>query len=71
MSSLFGPLRLIEFERLLLNDTTPVALGGRALDILIALAEQAGEVVRHDDLVRWSEKNVSLTPCWECLYRHM
>jgi predicted ATPase/DNA-binding winged helix-turn-helix (wHTH) protein len=53
---LFGPFRLIVSKRLLLNGTTPVVLGGRALDILIALVERAGEVVSHGDLVKrvWS-----------------
>jgi predicted ATPase/DNA-binding winged helix-turn-helix (wHTH) protein len=60
---LFGPFRLIASERLLLNGTTPVALGGRALDILITLVEQAGEVVRHEDLVKrvWSDVIVEST----------
>jgi predicted ATPase/DNA-binding winged helix-turn-helix (wHTH) protein len=53
----FGPFRLIASERLLVNGTTPVPLGGRALDILIALVERAGEVVTHAELVKrvWSD----------------
>ena len=53
----FGPFRLIASERLLLNGTTPVPLGGRALDILIALIERAGEVVTHQELFKrvWSD----------------
>jgi predicted ATPase/DNA-binding winged helix-turn-helix (wHTH) protein len=53
----FGPFRLIASERLLLNGRTPVPLGGRALDILIALIERAGEVVTHQELVKrvWSD----------------
>ncbi|MCU1252020.1 MAG: transcriptional regulator [Edaphobacter sp.] len=60
---LFGPFRLIASERLLLKGTTPVALGGRALDILMALVEQAGEVVGHEDLVKrvWSDVIVEST----------
>jgi predicted ATPase/DNA-binding winged helix-turn-helix (wHTH) protein len=48
----FGPFRLIACERLLVNKGEPVALGGRALDILIALIERAGEVVRHRELIK-------------------
>jgi DNA-binding winged helix-turn-helix (wHTH) protein len=48
----FGPFRLLASERLLLNKGEPVALGGRALDILIALLERAGEVVSHTELVK-------------------
>jgi predicted ATPase/DNA-binding winged helix-turn-helix (wHTH) protein len=60
---LFGPFRLIVSKRLLLNGTTSVALGGRALDILIALVERAGEVVSHGDLVKrgWSDVIVEST----------
>jgi predicted ATPase/DNA-binding winged helix-turn-helix (wHTH) protein len=54
---LFGPFRLIASERLLLNGTTPVGLGGRALDILTVLLERAGEVISHKELVErvWSD----------------
>jgi predicted ATPase/DNA-binding winged helix-turn-helix (wHTH) protein len=48
----FGPFRVIASKRLLLNKDEPVALGGRALDILIALLERAGEVVSHKELVK-------------------
>ncbi len=41
----FGPFRFFPRERRLLNGQTPVAVGSRALDILIVLIEQAGEVV--------------------------
>ena len=48
---LFGPFRLIATERLLLREDQPVVLGGRALDILIALTERAGEVVSRQELI--------------------
>jgi DNA-binding winged helix-turn-helix (wHTH) protein len=48
---LFGSFRLIATERLLLKDDRPVVLGGRALDILIALAQRAGEVVSRQELI--------------------
>lgn len=46
----FGPFRLLPGQRLLLLDDKPVRLGGRALDILIALLERPGEVVGKDEL---------------------
>ena len=47
----FGPFSLFASERLLKKADEPVPLGDRALDILIALAERAGEVVTHKELV--------------------
>src|SRR5271163_1186673 len=47
----FGPFRLFASERLLKKADEPVPLGDRALDILIALAERAGEVVTHKELI--------------------
>jgi DNA-binding winged helix-turn-helix (wHTH) protein len=48
----FGPFRLIVSERLLVKENEPVALGSRALDVLIALVERAGDVVSHKELVK-------------------
>src|SRR5262249_8669128 len=47
----FGPFRLLPAQRTLFEDDRPLRLGSRALDILIALAESAGELVSKDDLV--------------------
>jgi predicted ATPase len=47
----FGPFSLCVAERLLKKADEPIPLGGRALDVLIALAEQAGEVVPHKELI--------------------
>jgi predicted ATPase/DNA-binding winged helix-turn-helix (wHTH) protein len=47
----FGPFSLFTAERLLKKADEPIPLGGRALDVLIALAEQAGEVVPHKELI--------------------
>ncbi len=47
----FGPFSLFVAERLLKKAGEPIPLGGRALDILIALAERAGEVVTHKELI--------------------
>src|SRR5258708_39051434 len=47
----FGPFNLFAAERLLKKANEPIALGGRAIDILIALVEQAGEVVPQRELI--------------------
>ena len=47
----FGSFRLLPVQRVLLEDERPVHLGGRALDILLALVERAGEVVGKDELI--------------------
>ncbi|MGY3604766.1 MULTISPECIES: ATP-binding protein [unclassified Bradyrhizobium] len=56
----FGPFRLLPKARLLEKDGNPVHIGGRALDILIFLAERAGEVVGKRELVSrvWADVNV-------------
>src|ERR1700759_1052625 len=47
----FGPFSLFAAERLLKKADESIPLGGRALDILIALVERAGEVVTHRELI--------------------
>jgi predicted ATPase/DNA-binding winged helix-turn-helix (wHTH) protein len=47
----FGPFSLFAAERLLRKADEPIPLGGRALDILIALAGRAGEVVTQRELI--------------------
>src|SRR6202166_5217913 len=47
----FGPFSLFAAERLLKKADEPIPLGGRALDISIALAERPGEVVTHKELI--------------------
>jgi len=47
----FGPFRLIPAQRILFKDRTPLRLGSRALDILIALVEGAGEIIHKDRLI--------------------
>ncbi|MCV3206507.1 helix-turn-helix transcriptional regulator [Mesorhizobium sp. YC-39] len=47
----FGSFRLIGAERVLLRDGKPVAIGGRALDVLIALTGRPGEVVSGRELI--------------------
>jgi predicted ATPase/DNA-binding winged helix-turn-helix (wHTH) protein len=47
----FGPFHLIASERLLMRGGAPVKLGGRALDILIALVSRPNEVIEKRDLI--------------------
>ncbi len=56
----FGPFRLSPKARLLEKDGVPLHIGGRALDILILLAERPGEIVDKRALIKqvWSDVNV-------------
>ena len=47
----FGPFRLLRARRLLLEGDKPVRIGGRALDLLIALVERPGQVVTKSQLI--------------------
>lgn len=47
----FGPFRLYPAKRLLERDGMPVELGGRALDILVTLVRNAGDVISKSDLL--------------------
>ncbi|MDM0025167.1 ATP-binding protein [Variovorax saccharolyticus] len=50
--AVFGPYRLSASSRFLQRGEEPVALGGRAMDLLIALVERVGEVVSRRELMR-------------------
>lgn len=54
----FGPYRLMPSERRLLKGEETVDLGSRALDVLIALAQAAGEVVGQPELMARAWPNV-------------
>ncbi|MDX3970554.1 MAG: winged helix-turn-helix domain-containing protein [Bradyrhizobium sp.] len=56
----FGPFRLFPKSRLLEKEGEPLHIGGRALDILILLAERPGEVIDKRELVKriWADVNV-------------
>ena len=56
----FGPYRLVPAERLLQRDGLPVALGSRALDLLIALVEHAGEVLSQRELMARAWPNLTV-----------
>ena len=47
----FGPFGLVASERLLLKDDAPVDLGGRSLEILIALVSRPNSIVSKRDLM--------------------
>ena len=57
----FGPFRLLPSRRLLFDGETPVRLGSRALEILIALLERRGELVGKDELINrvWPSTHIS------------
>src|SRR6478735_667288 len=56
----FGPFELSIGERVLRRDGQVLPLGGRALDILIHLADQPGEVIAKQELIDhvWSDVTV-------------
>ena len=56
----FGPFRLIPGERVLLKDGARVPIGNRALDVLIALANEAGEVISQRDLTARAWPNLAV-----------
>jgi predicted ATPase/DNA-binding winged helix-turn-helix (wHTH) protein len=47
----FGSFRLIPAQRILSEEEKPLRLGGRALDILIALIERAGQTISKEELI--------------------
>ena len=48
---LFGPFRLLADQKLLLEGDKQVPLGARALELLVALTSQAGDVLSNADLM--------------------
>jgi predicted ATPase/DNA-binding winged helix-turn-helix (wHTH) protein len=50
----FGPFQLFRSERILRQGAKTVRLGDRALDILIALVERAGEIVSKNELLHYA-----------------
>lgn len=56
----FGRYQLMPTRRLLLKDESVVEIGSRALDVLIALVEAAGEVVSHPELAARAWPNTSV-----------
>ena len=60
--ALFGPFRLSPARREIERDGVPLALGDRALDILIVLIERAGEIVSHRDLISRVWRDLVVSP---------
>ena len=58
----FGPFCLLPTQFLLLEGDKPVPLGGRALEILIALLERRGELVSMRDLTARVWPNLFVDP---------
>jgi len=58
----FGPFRLSPAKREIERNGVPLALGDRALDILIALVEHPGEIVSHRDLTARVWRDLVVTP---------
>ncbi|MBO0144602.1 winged helix-turn-helix domain-containing protein [Agrobacterium sp. Ap1] len=56
----FGSFVLYPVRHLLLKDDEPVAVGSRALEILIALTEQSGELVTKDELTARAWPNATV-----------
>src|SRR5271168_5279018 len=56
----FGPFELSVGERMLRRDGQALPLGGRAVDILIYLADRPGEVIAKQELIDrvWSDVTV-------------
>jgi len=59
---LFGPFCLLPAQQLLLHEDVPVPLGSRAMDILIALVERAGELVSKEELMARVWPNTFVAP---------
>jgi DNA-binding winged helix-turn-helix (wHTH) protein len=59
---LFGSFRLLSSQHLLLEGDKPVALGSRAMDILLALVERPGELVTKEELMARVWPNVFVDP---------
>ena len=58
----FGPFELRPAERLLLHRGVPVALGSRAMDILLSLIEREGELVSPEELLDRVWRGVNVAP---------
>jgi DNA-binding winged helix-turn-helix (wHTH) protein len=58
----FGRLRLSPATREIEKDGVPIALGDRALDILIVLVEHAGEIVSHRELISRVWRGLVVSP---------
>jgi DNA-binding winged helix-turn-helix (wHTH) protein len=58
----FGPFRLLPTQFLLLDGDKPVAIGSRALEILMVLLERPGELVSKQELMGRVWPNIFVEP---------
>ena len=58
----FGAFRLFPDRRALMEGDEPVQIGGRAIDLLIALVENAGATLSHAELMARAWPNVTVEP---------
>jgi predicted ATPase/DNA-binding winged helix-turn-helix (wHTH) protein len=58
----FGPFTLYPVGRVVERDGARLAMGSRALDILIVLTERAGELVSHKELTQRVWRSLVVTP---------
>ena len=58
----FGSFCLLPAQLLLLHESAPVPLGSRAMEILIALVERAGELVGKEELMARVWPNTFVAP---------
>lgn len=59
----FGPFTLLANQHLLLKDGNRIVVGGRALDLLVALTERAGELVEKTELMARAWPRVIVEEC--------
>ncbi|MGK9065288.1 ATP-binding protein [Stutzerimonas chloritidismutans] len=59
----FGPFTLLPNQHLLLKNGARIVLGGRALDLLVALTERAGELVEKTELMARAWPRVIVEEC--------
>ncbi|NWC08436.1 winged helix-turn-helix domain-containing protein [Pseudomonas agarici] len=59
----FGPFILLARQHLLLKDGEPVTLGSRALALLIAMVERAGELLEKTELIAFAWPKMVVEEC--------
>ncbi|NWB26670.1 ATP-binding protein [Pseudomonas gingeri] len=59
----FGPFTLLARQHLLLKDGEPVTLGSRALALLIAMVERAGELLEKTELIAFAWPKMVVEEC--------
>jgi DNA-binding winged helix-turn-helix (wHTH) protein len=59
----FGSFRLLPDKRLLMEGDKPVRIGSRTLDLLIALVDRPGDLIRKEELMSLVWPNTHVEPC--------